>query len=212
MIFFPTCMGPGDFPHTKTQTWVPWWEKRLYEYCQWLLSQSVETQHALYLYQHSHQDSHFLCTEKQEIFTFPAASSSLLSSAACPDSSLISAAEASAIMGTTARMSRVSSQPKIKDIMILRPMLEKFCISVAIRDPAAWWNVTRYRCMKIIADNVWRVRPGFTQFVGHEIRLTPWTWAASAASLVVSAPTLFWGLSNQPRSYKKKLAIVSYWK
>lgn len=35
------------------------------------------------------------------------------------------------------------------------------------------------------------------------LRLTPCTWAASVASLVVSAPTLFLGLSNQPRSYTK---------
>lgn len=36
------------------------------------------------------------------------------------------------------------------------------------------------------------------------LRLTPWTWAASAASLVVRAPVLFLGLSNQPRSYRPK--------
>lgn len=43
--------------------------------------------------------------------TFPAASNSFLSLAACPASSLISAAPANAMTGTTAKMSRVSSQP-----------------------------------------------------------------------------------------------------
>lgn len=36
------------------------------------------------------------------------------------------------------------------------------------------------------------------------LSLTPCTWAASAASLVVSAPTLFLGSSYQPRSYNIK--------
>lgn len=70
--------------------------------------------------------------------TFPAFSSSFLSSAACPVSSFISAAPATAMMGTTAKMSRVSSQPYTKEMITPVPMLAKFCVTVARRAPVAW--------------------------------------------------------------------------
>lgn len=137
-----------------------------------------------------------LCTE-WKTFTFPAASSCFFSFAACSVSALISAMVAIVRKGTAARQSRVSCQLNTKAVMTLALMLLKLCSNVAMRTPAAWSGGKDGEEIEVMCVDFFK--KVYIYFLWQSIQ-TPWTSAASTARLVIKAPTLFLGSSNQPRS------------
>lgn len=190
-------MGPWGFPHTKPGTWLLPWVTPPSGHCQRLRWQSAQT-HGVAVNTSSSfknetlvRDLHLSCgLQLSLIFSSVSSQQPHLCRGGncydghhCQDEQGQLPAKNKGYDDTDAHVGEVLDERGHANACSLRKRVETKVEEV--------WRESRAAFSSTWSFSVWRVQRG---------RLTPWTWAASAASRVVSAPTLFMGLSNQPRS------------